>query len=58
MIYQEDVMFYFDEISRQLREENIPIFNNVIMDYPGFPSKEDRYSYEEGSDEESENENN
>ncbi len=56
MIYQEDVMLYFDRISCQLRDENIPIFNNVIMDYPEFPSKEDRRSRDEGSDEESEDE--
>ena len=57
MIYQEDIMLYFDEISRKLREDDIPIFNNIIMDYPGFPSKEDIYN-EESDYEESDYEDN
>jgi hypothetical protein len=45
MIYQEDVMLYFDEISRQLREENIPIFNNIIYDYPDFPNRDEEAKF-------------
>lgn len=58
MIYQEDIMSYFDEITRQLREENIPIFNNIIMEYPGFPSKEIDFKYKEVSEDESDIEDN
>jgi len=41
MLYQEDIMRYFYQISSDLREENIPVFNNIIFNYPGFPKKED-----------------
>lgn len=55
MVYQEDVMLYFDEISSQLREENIPIFNNVTTTYPGFLSEEERI---DDDDEETESDEN
>tara|TARA_R110001599_G_scaffold284542_1_gene486559 strand:- start:459 stop:623 length:165 start_codon:yes stop_codon:yes gene_type:complete len=41
MLYQEDIMLYFSQISSDLREEDIPVFNNIIFNYPGFPKKED-----------------
>jgi hypothetical protein len=50
MLYQEDIVCYFDKIVGELRDENIPIFNNIITDYPGFFSKE--INYPDTSDEE------
>ena len=52
MLFVDDIMCYFDEVSRSLREENIPIFNNVIMDYPGFSEKEAFYQINEETDDE------
>ena len=51
MLYQEDIMRYFYQISWDLKDENIPIFNNIILNYPGFIKKEDIvFDDSEGSD--------
>lgn len=51
MLYQEDIMIYFDGLATQMREENIPIYNNVIRDYPGFISADKIVDPADNSDE-------
>ena len=40
MLYQEDIMEYFEHVASELRDKHIPIFNNFIFEYPGFIDKD------------------
>lgn len=50
MLFQEDIMTYFEFIAQELKNKNLPIFNNFIHEYPGFVSKDELE--EESEDEE------
>ena len=41
MLTQEDIFEFMLDIAEYMRNENIPILNNIIHDFPGIPSKED-----------------
>lgn len=53
-MFQEDLYIFFENMSKELRDLNIPIFNRYGT-YPNFPkliSKDDIMEYGESSDEE------
>jgi hypothetical protein len=56
MVYQEDIMEYFEKVAVELREKNIPIFNKFVSEYPGFIDKESARKQEEILEDNDENE--
>ena len=55
MICQEDIIQFFERMSWQLRQENIPVLNELAMDYPGFLNYDEiNKIIEEETDEEEE----
>jgi len=52
MLFQEDIMEYFEFMAQEMREKNLPVLNFLVHDYPGFNSKEDTIPEEEESDDE------
>lgn len=52
MLFQEDIMEYFEFVAQEMREKNLPILNFLVHDYPGFISKEDVVPEDEESEEE------
>ena len=41
MLCQEDIMEYFEFLAQKTRENNMPVFNNFIHEYPGFINKDE-----------------
>lgn len=41
VLYQEDIIRYFEELSFRLKKEGIPILNNLHTYYPRFISIDD-----------------
>lgn len=54
MISLDGIMCYFDIISNDLRNDNIPILNNIIQDYPGYDIVEEEHSSSDTEGSESE----
>ena len=38
MLCQEDLFDYFLEISRDMERNGLPILDNIIHEFPGFPT--------------------
>lgn len=56
MLCQEDIMEYFEFLAQETRENNMPVFNNFIHEYPGFANKEELLKEIAEEDSESEDE--